>query len=197
MSFKDQIHIMVDIETLGLNANHLIFQIAACKFEINTGNILDTFNGIVNITNEEFLVHGNTLLWWLNTNKELLTRLLNNGYYNSEKILLESFRTWIFTSTLGESAIYNMENVLLWGNGILFDNCIIETKMEKYGMNYPINYRNDRDLRTFIEMAAFKSGYKSEKDFREANSDNLIKHDALNDCKNQIKALSKAWNILN
>jgi hypothetical protein len=75
-----RIDIMTDIETLGKSNNTTVFQIAACAFDIETGKILSTFNQIANIERDkDILIDGGTLLWWLKTNKELLTELLDKG----------------------------------------------------------------------------------------------------------------------
>lgn len=179
--------IMTDIETLGKDDNIIVFQIGACKFDINTGKILNTFDEIVDVRLEKNInINGDTLLWWLNTDKELLTKLLNYGKY-TEKEMFENFAKWIG---------YNNET-FLWGNGILFDNRIIKSKMEHYGIEYPIFYRNDRDMRTLIELASMKVGIKSEKDFREKYKNNkYISHDGLEDVKSQIELLVNAYKIL-
>lgn len=181
---------MTDIETLGKQHNPTIIQIASCAFDIYTGEILYKFNESVNIKFENKLsVDGDTLSWWLNTDKELLTKIINEGTCNSEMEMLIKFHQWITD--------FDKQNVFLWGNGILFDNRIIKSKMEQYDLKYPIFYRNDRDMRTIIELASIKSGYKTEKEFKDNNKlDGLIAHDAYDDVIYQIYVLNKAWNIL-
>ena len=105
-----------------------------------------------------------------------------------------NFKNWIekLQKDAGDS-----NNVFLWGNGILFDNKLIQNKMNQYGIKYPIFYRNDRDMRTIVELAALKTGLKTEKEFRERYRPNDLKlHDGFDDVKAQICVLSKAWNIL-
>jgi len=189
-----RIDIMTDIETLGKGDNTTVFQIAACAFNIVTGKILNTFNYIANIKNEKDMpIDGDTLIWWLNTDKNLLSSLLNKGNGSQDNMLI-SFKNWV--EILQEDA-GDSRNVFLWGNGILFDNKLIQSKMKQYNIEYPIFYRNDRDMRTIVELAALKSGVKTEKEFREINTcEGLTLHDGLDDVKAQIYVLSKAWNIL-
>lgn len=79
----------------------------------------------------------------------------------------------------------------------MFDNKLIQSKMEQYNIDYPIFYRNDRDMRTIVELAGLKLEINTEKEFREKFKDeSLVAHDAFDDVKGQIKILSKAWNIL-
>ena len=186
-----RIDIMVDIETLGKEDKSTVIQIAACAFDIHTGIIYNKFNQSLNISEDKNIsVQGDTLMWWLKTNKELLTSILENGNCSTEKELVLSFNDWIIS--LGDKM-----DIFFWGNGILFDNRIIKYKIEQYGQEYPIFYRNDRDMRTIVELAAIKSGYKNEKEFKDNNIiSGLVAHDAFDDVIYQIAILSKAWNII-
>lgn len=181
---------MVDIETLGTKANSTIFQIAAIAFDIKTGEHISEFHHIADIgQNQTMSVTGDTIKWWLNTNKELLTKLLNSGYGSSEELLIK-FYNWIYSLT------DDMKNVYLWGNGILFDNKMIETQLEALDMNYPIYYKNDRDMRTIVDLTATRLGI-SETELKEKfNDDNLVAHDAFDDVRYQIRLVTGCYQIL-
>ena len=186
-----RIDVMTDIETLGKDSDSTIFQISAIAFNIESGEYINKFNMIADIEKNKILnVSGSTIKWWLNTDKELLTKLLNEGEYSSEEIL-KQFYTWLIS--LSE----DMKNVYLWGNGILFDNKMLQHQMNNINLDYPIFYRNDRDMRTLVELASHKVGIETEKEFRDKykNSD-LIAHDAFDDVKGQIDIVVKCYNIL-
>lgn len=170
---------MVDIETLGNKTESTIFQIAAVAFDIKTGKKIAKFNKIADIEqNFNNYITGSTLKWWLNTNKKLLSDLLNKGKGSSGQ-LLEDFHSWLTSPNL-EGDIY------LWGNGILFDNKMIQQQLEDEGLGYPIHYKNDRDVRTIVDLAATKLGI-SEKELKEKYKDqSLVEHDAYDDVKYQI-----------
>lgn len=182
--------IMVDIETLGKNSNSTIFQIAAVSFDIKTGEQYSKFNQIADIAHNNFLdVDGSTLKWWLNTDKELLTKLLNDGLGSSE-ILLTNFLAWIHNQS------DDIKNVYLWGNGILFDNKMIQYQLNDIGEIYPIYYKNDRDVRTILELASMKLGI-SEKELKARYmDDSLVAHDAIDDCIYQINLVVGCFNEL-
>lgn len=185
--------IMVDIETLGTGENATIFQIVAMSFDITTGDIKDTFEVIGDI--EEFnglSVDGSTLKWWLNTDKELLTKLLNKGTYN-EYEMFEELHKWI----LKQSNTGDMKDIYLWGNGILFDNAKLQLALNSCaGLEYPIFYRNDRDVRTLLELAAMKLGVNENEIKDSATSEDEVKHDAFDDVKYQIRLANKCYQIL-
>lgn len=189
--------IMVDLETLGLSNNTSVFQIAACSFDIVTGNIHEKFNEIMDIaTLDNALFDGSTLKWWLNTDKELLANLVNKGK-GTERELFAKFAKWINSIVQTSAAKNEAVEIFLWGNGILFDNAKIKDKCTQYGIQYPIFYRNDRDVRTLVDLAAQKLGFDSPKPiFETLTYDNRVKHNALDDVLCQIKTVSICWNIL-
>lgn len=182
---KKRIDIMLDIETLGKSGQHAVFQIAAAGFDISTGEIINTFNQVCDIAHSNILVDGDTLKWWLNTDKELLTRLLNRGNC-SEDWMVKSFHNWL--STLQEDY-----DIYLWGNGILFDNRIIKEKMDAIGLNYPIFYRNDRDLRTLVELVKVKYDIDPHEHCKVESTE---KHNAMSDVEHQIRVATFCWNKL-
>lgn len=182
--------VMVDIETLGKTSDATIIQISAIAFDITTGEHLHEFNEIADIEkNVNMKVCGSTLKWWLNTDKELLTKLLNSGD-RSSKELLEYFHLWL-VSVVGKG-----EDTYLWGNGILFDNKIIQHQMEAIGVGYPIFYKNDRDVRTLIELTAQKLGV-SEKELKAVyNNEKYHAHNAIDDVKYQIDLVCGCYSDL-
>ena len=179
---SQRVDIMVDIETLGNKVDSTIFQISAIAFDINTKETIKTFNMLADISkNKEMNVTGDTLKWWLDTDRDLLQRLLSEGTLSSDDIV-RSFYNWIvgLQNDFGEKCVY------LWGNGILFDNKMIQYQLEKQDIKYPIFYRNDRDVRTILDLASMKLK-KSEKEVRKMfEDDTLVKHDAIDDVKFQI-----------
>ena len=193
MTGTRRIDVMVDIETLGNKTNSTIFQIGAIAFDIRTGKHIDKFNRIADIEeNEQQLqVSASTLKWWLKTNKELFEELLNSGGGSSEDIVLE-FHTWL----VGIQNYYGVDNVYLWGNGILFDNKMLQFHMENLGVHYPIHFRNDRDVRTLLELTSFKTGL-SERDIKDAVKDEeLVAHNAYDDVVKQINIAHKCYKVL-
>ncbi|MDC6267258.1 3'-5' exonuclease [Lysinibacillus fusiformis] len=185
--------IMVDIETLGTGENATVFQISAMSFDLTTGDNHDSINLIGDIEKYSNLnVEGSTLKWWLNTDKELLTELLNNGTYN-EYDLFEALHKWLVTqSTTGD-----MKDVYLWGNGILFDNAKLQTNLNSCSvLKYPIYYKNDRDVRTILELASMKSGLTEDEIKESVTDENEHKHDALDDITYQIRLVVKCYRML-
>lgn len=196
-----RIDIMVDIETLGKSSDSTIFQIAAMAFDIKTGEIYSRFNQVSDISlDENIRVTGDTLKWWLDTDKELLHQLLNKGQGTSEEMLLD-FKDWIYKLNLtvvnGQTASKERYNdVYLWGNGILFDNKMLQTQIEALGEKYPIFFKNDRDVRTIVDLAAAKLGLSEKELKKRFERPDLKKHDAYDDVIYQIELVRGCYQEL-
>ena len=182
---KPRIEIVGDLETWGKDGDTALIQIAAVAFDIDTGEYLSEFNELCDISKSKILVDGSTLKWWLNTDKELLTRLVNSGK-DDEETVVRHFYDWIV-------ALKSEYEVYFWGNGILFDNKIIQAKMAQYGLQYPIFYRNDRDLRTIVDIAESKFGVNVHE---VCASPDQEKHNAIDDVKHEIDVLCWCWKAL-
>lgn len=186
-----RIDVMVDIETLGTSSDSTIFQISSVAFDINTGDTISSYNRIADIRkNEDYEmnVSGNTLVWWLNTDKDLLSKLLNEGKGSSSE-LIEDFNTWL----VGLGLVGDLH---LWGNGIIFDNKMIQHQFENSGLEYPIHYKRDRDVRTIVDLTCVKLGI-TEKELRDKYYDkNLEVHNAFNDVINQINLVVNCYREL-
>jgi inhibitor of KinA sporulation pathway (predicted exonuclease) len=181
----DRIDIMTDIETLGTKENVAIIQLSAKAFDIHTGTIIDTFNEFVDLNNADGLkIDGATLLWWLKEDRrDLLAEILSMESKKSLKHVLHNFVTWIKDLRCENKKKY------LWGNGILFDNRIIQQACFEHGLDYPIFYRNDRDMRTLFEMACWKLNTTEEELKKQFEDETLVKHNALDDCQYQINVV--------
>lgn len=78
----------------------------------------------------------------------------------------------------------------------MFDNQIIKTKLAQYGFSYPISYKNDRCVRTIVDLYCTKKGI-TEKQFKDIHKSNdLIAHNGLDDCKFQIRFVVEAYKDL-
>ena len=179
-------NIMVDIETLGTQKDSTILQISAVSFDIETGEVKNTFDAIQDISTENIKSDGDTLMWWLKTDSELLKKLVTSA--NSTDVLGD-FHLWLKSQG-------NLEERFLWGNGILFDNNFIKSQLEHRGWDYPILCRNDRDVRTILDLASKKLGISVDELKKSVYLQERRSHYALDDGRNQVDAVWLAYNIL-
>ena len=172
--------LMIDLETLGTSNNAVIVQIGACFFDRYTG-IVET--GIrYNISIDSCLayglqVDGGALEFWLNQK--------NRTWLDNQKPLkdvLEHFKKYI----MQQEGIINSKNITTWAHAT-FDFPILINAFKKTKVYFPIGYRSLRDIRTLVDLSG---GYKPLEETEEAT------HDALDDCKRQVRYCTKAFNII-
>lgn len=166
--------IVVDIETLGTDPNKSpIIQIAAvvvADTSINDNLRYDMCSEELDFKN----VSERTLKWWLEENSLLLSDILRRGRGNTEKMVVTGFVEFL-------TFIQGMGEVHLWGKGPEFDNAFLKAKCEKYGLKWPLSFRQDRCIRT-VEQFHYELGLE-ELPFEG------YKHDAISDAVDEARML--------
>ncbi|MOA42414.1 hypothetical protein D3C78_1644610 [compost metagenome] len=85
------------------------------------------------------------------------------------------------------------DEVQVWGNGASFDNAILAAVYRKHAQKLPWRFRNDRDVRTIVELAKCLKNI----DVRASFSINATDaHHALRDAKFQVAYVSAAFRAL-
>lgn len=192
-NMKKRIDIMTDLETLGTNTNSTVFQFSACSFDIETFQIYDVFNEIVDLSKlkqNQTVIDPDTVAWWLKEDRFLFAKLISDPDAKSLEDVIELFGLWINKQSEVSEAVH------LWGNGATFDNVMIKYQFNLVGKEYPINFRLERDMRTIVDMASYKLGI-SVKEFQNAFIEKeLQKHNAFDDVLYQINVLCVAWDVV-
>ncbi|MGJ1499919.1 3'-5' exonuclease, partial [Sphingobacterium spiritivorum] len=109
-------NVMIDIETLGTKPYSVILSIGAIEFDINTGEIKDTFYRVINTrTSHEagLLTDLDTIKWWLLQNDESRDKLLKGESY----LILSLVDLMLF---VGED-----KSTCVWSNSPSFDLSLI------------------------------------------------------------------------
>lgn len=174
-------NLMIDIETLGSKPNAVILSISAVEFDLKTGKTGSVFNK--NICIDSCIEAGlkmehNTILWWLNQDKEAQNKITQHTGSNLKNVLRQ-FGMWIHDN-FGNNAI-------VWGNSARFDLGILDAAYTACKMNLPWKYYSERDVRTLV---AFAPEIKENTEFKG------IKHYGIDDCKHQIEYCSKIYQTL-
>ena len=167
-----QMHIMVDLETLGTNSNAPIISIGAVAF--NMKEIVSEFYANVDFDSAVKMgdVDGSTVAFWFKQEKEAREKFFD-GAQMSLFEALSKFYDFV-------NSIDSLEGV--WGNGASFDNTILVNAFTKSGMNSPWPFWKDRCYRTlkneFPEVPFSRVG---------------VHHNALDDAKSQATHLIEIW----
>jgi len=143
--------VMIDLETLGTDADSVITQIGACYFDRKTGEIgatmqldLDWQDSI----NQGRKINADTLVWWMSQSEEA------RESFTKSKGKGESLHTSL--DLLGQFIRFNgNKETKVWGNGSTFDISMLENAYASTKSNPPWKFWNVRDCRTVQEISTF------------------------------------------
>lgn len=178
------INAMVDIEALGNQDNGLIVQIGAVKFDPEGEGYSDPFLQNIEIQsalNKGALVEGKTIRWWFEQSQEAREGLFKPAPL-PETAVLEMFRVWYnrIPKTSG-----------IWANGSNYDLRHLDAAYGRYGQRPPWHYKDERDMRTLLDLTLGLTGKVPE-----WGKSDLPKHNGLADAICQAVAVQNAFNLL-
>lgn len=178
-------NLMIDMETLGVSVSSPIISIAAVFFDTD-GSVGKKFYRVVDL--KSALSHGqiepSTLAWWMSQSDDARKIFVDPSATSLDLVLsdLDAF--------IKEEG--NSESVKVWGNGPSFDNAILAQAYRNFGISLPWQFRNDRDVRTIVDLArCLKHIDPLKLAVREG-----VYHNALSDALFQIQCVSIAYRAL-
>jgi exodeoxyribonuclease VIII len=169
----DAIHVMVDIETLGLDPDSVILQIAAVKFDRNGPlGLFSGFDMLVDPDQDGRVINVDTLKWW--SQQPSFTVVLSSMIPLHE--VLDKFYDYIRIP----------QPDYFWSKGN-FDFPILENAFKGTGIKgIPWHYRRVMDARTVYELTGIKPVLPAW----------YVAHNAYDDATYQAEALGKALTVL-
>lgn len=143
---NSELHLMLDLETMGKAPGGAIISIGAVLFNIVRGqmNKLSDFHMGVDLSDavaNGMKLDPDTIDWWMDPDQAEARRQLAYGTKVTLQEALGSFSCWL--------GGYNQSNNLqVWGNGVDFDNVILNTAFNLCGIKAPWGFRQNRCFRT-------------------------------------------------
>lgn len=184
----DYRHVMVDLETMGKKSNAPIVSIGAVIFDPATGFLGETFYKVVSLESAVSWgaeIDPSTVIWWMKQSSEARSEIANDNAIQLDDALLQ-FSEFVFENIPGDC-----ETAQIWGNGATFDNTILRSSFERASLECPWDYRNDRDVRTMVELGkAIGFDAKTSIPFEGE------RHNALADAQHQARYVSAIWQRL-
>lgn len=171
--------VMIDIETLGTTPNSVILSIAAVQFDRDTG---ETGSEFLRTIDPDPKRQGRkrcqeTYNWW-QQQSEAAMQAAFSGTASLHQSLNDLY-LWF-----NDLYLWFGPNQIAWSQGTDFDFGILDHAFRQYGFaDSPWKYNNKRDTRTVYDICDFDP--KSIE--REGD-----KHNALDDCKHQIRCVVAA-----
>ena len=164
-------HVMLDLETMGVGPNAPIVAIGACRFD-ETGLYGETFYETVSL--ESAVASGaemdpDTVLWWMQQSEDAYSEIVEADGDAWE--VLCNFTEWLKSEKIDG----------LWGNGASFDNVILAQTYRRFRQPTPWPFWLDRCYRT-------EKSFSTVEMVREG-----IHHNALDDAISQAKHLIEIW----
>ena len=206
--------IMLDLETLGTGNNALILSIGAVWFNpyvrqtakemLESNPLFFTAISINDSLFHNFDIDTSTLDWWKSQSDKARGFVFYPHEDDVKNVAAALDAFWMACCKTSDR-----ETTKLWGNGVTFDNLILQNYHTKMGREFPIHYKNWRCFRTLRSI--FPSRYKTPSgvevvdgpipnsasipfDFREPSWDEepgLIRHHALHDAASQAAHVTK------
>lgn len=161
--------VMIDFEALGKDCP---CQIGAIYFDRVTGELGEPFKANIDANSLNTPPDARTVYWWLSQSKEAQNTLLTNKQdirnvlANLVEFLAPANRIWSHAT---------------------YDFAMLQNLLNQYNIPNSISYKSGMDIRTLMYLAG-----TSTKDIAREGTH----HDALEDCKYQVKYVTKALNQL-
>ncbi len=167
--------VMLDFETLGNGKDKCVCQVAAVYFDRMTGELGASYKATIFAGSHIALggkIDADTVYWWLKQSQEA-----RNSILNPTKNIVEAM------SELNEFLI---PSARIWSHAT-FDFVTLMDTMKQCGIKPTFTYKHGLDIRTLVYLA----NVSFDKTPREG-----VHHDALDDCKHQVKYCVAALNTL-
>lgn len=187
MMLKDYKHFSLDLETLSLRTNAKIMSIGCVEFDIETGNILNSFYTEVNYDYSDFEFcfseDSDTIEWWNETNRIAFEEYINNKDLVSISVALDALLTFI--NQIGN-------NFKIWSVGAK-DEMWISNAYESVFDKNPF----DKSKGCFLDVRSYEHSLEGIISRGDIPSDPNSVHNALYDATHQAKQISIFYNKLN
>lgn len=165
---KREAHIMIDLETLSLDANGLIVSIGAVAFD--DGEVFDSFYAVLDRQAQidaGAVVSSSTVDWWLQQSPE--AQAVFKEPQSNVPLKLGEFAGWLM----------QFEVLGVWGNGAEMDNAMLAQMYRRHRFPVPWKHTVSRCYRTA----------KNIKDDCALPAFDGVEHDALDDARHQARCL--------
>lgn len=168
--------IMVDVETTGVMPDrHAIIQIAAVRFNLETGEVDPAFfNQALHIPPTRSWMES-TRDWWA---KMPAVYAEIHKRKREPKIVLDEFKVWL-----------GNDKVRLWGKPSHFDHVFLSSYFHDFEIGNPFHFRDTNDVNSFIRGKYFPH---NPPDFEKEVPFQGPAHNALFDALHQIEFLMEA-----
>lgn len=178
-----EVHIMLDLETLGVVPGSVVCSLAAVHFDIISGQIYNRLHERIDIQScldVGLTVSGETIKWWMSQSEAARAEITAPS--DRVKDVLTMFTGW-----LQGVSNRNPKRLRIWGNGANFDNPILEAVYNACKLEVPWPFWSARDVRTIVALAP---------EIKKSIPFEGVQHNPLCDAEHQVKYLCATLNAI-
>lgn len=135
---------MLDLETFGLDSNAMIVSIGVCKIDFLNRTVGRKFYRNINPESYkglDYSIEPSVVKWWMGRSEEAREQLINPTEAISIRQALAELTSFLLSTAAGDP-------IVVWGNGVDFDNAIIAHHYKQTGIKQPWTFRENRCYRT-------------------------------------------------
>lgn len=136
--------LMVDLETMSLKSNALVLSIGAVKFELHNKGVEGKFEVILEVKEQEAKgrdISISTAFWWMNQNAA------------ARSVFYDSSNRVAVPHALKQFNDFSKGCDRIWGNGANFDNVILRSLYDNFGVPYNFKFWQDMCYHTLKTLA--------------------------------------------
>jgi len=177
-------HVMIDIETLGIQPGSVISAIGAVVFRPwlapdHADFIVEAQSSRIDISDAQkagLTIDASTVQWWFRQSPEAIAATFNG---ETEPLFFALLKLAAF--------IDQYDSPTIWAHSPSFDLVLLEAAYRAVNLKVPWKYHQARDTRTLFDVAGVVlSGFPV----------HGVKHDALSDAINQANVVGHALQLL-
>ena len=168
--------VMLDFEALGKGPGKCVCQVGAIYFDNITGELGNQFNANIDPESHEFYggkLDANTVLWWLKQSEQA-----RNAVFSDPKNIVTVFEG--LNQFLAPAK-------RIWSHATFDFVTLLET-MKQLSIKPAFSSKSSMDLRTLVYLGGRGTTVDAAREG--------IHHDALDDCKHQVKYCVRALNVI-
>lgn len=171
-------HLVISLQTLGVEPGCTILSIGAVQFNIETGEVGPKFYKAIDKKQSllcGFIEEQKTIDWW--KEQSIDAYMLAHSGRNSPIAVLKAFSCWL-------SEVFGDQPFVTYGNSARFDLGILHAAYRLCGLQYPIDSHFERDYRTLTTLSEWTKRVRFSFPFEG------LRHDPVCDAQHRAKIIS-------
>jgi hypothetical protein len=182
-------NIMLDLETMDIRPSAVVLSIGMVKFDPVKRTLGDIYYRVLSSQDQldmERTQSDSTVKWWSEQDKEAAAVVLLSSQADADEV----------HTTLMEMGEWMGDEPKLWGNGSDFDNVILASLFDTYGVRTPWDHRHNRCYRTLKALGSRKMTPAKQAQLGPPPTREGVQHHALYDAVYQARVALRMLRVV-